>query len=513
MTEPGNPYRQIGPGWCVRAARWGGVLGLLLLSMTAQAQDFVWTPNLQQAFSELTKGRIQPARQLLATEPDRPNTGNPNGIRIFLDDYADMVTLLASDDDRLFAQLAPREAARLDQLDELDHDSPYQRLLLAEVRLHWAFVKLKFGKEVAASWQVIKAYKLLAENQRRFPQFLPTYKSLGVLRVMIGSVPDSYAWVPRLLGLRGDIQQGLADLQRAQQDPAFRTEARLADLLIRAYVTRFTTADETALRRFVAESPDNLLVRFFAATTAMKNAQSEQALAWLSTRPTGAAYVTLPVIENLLGDMLLQKGQYPAALTHYQRFLTTYRGANFVKDTHYKRFLCYWLAGDDDLARPEIARVLAAGRTTVEADKAAQKMAGTYLKTYPNARQRVLMQARLASDGGFLEQALTLLKPYSETSFQTVAERAEYQYRLGRIVQKQNELTAAVAAFERAIVLSQPDQLSFGATAALQLGYVYQQLRNVPRARQAFELALRYKHHEYKNSVDNKARAALNSMQ
>lgn len=507
MTRSNNPSRQAQAGWRVWAARWGGLVGLLLGSIVAQAQDFVWTPNLQQAFSELTRGRLQPARQLLAAEPDRPN-----GIRIFLDDYADMVALLASDDDRLFAQLASREATRLNQLDALDDDSPYQRMLLAEVRLHWAFVKLKFGKEVAASWQVIKAYKLLAENQRRFPSFLPTYKSLGILRVMIGSVPDSYAWVARLLGLRGNIQQGMADLQRAQQDLTFRTEARLAELLIRAYVLRFTAADEVALRRFVEESPDNLLVRFFAATTAMKNAQSEQALAWLTTRPVGMAYVAVPVIDNLLGDIYLQKGHYPAALTHYQHFLTTYRGQNFVKDTHYKRFLCHWLAGDEAPARAELPRVLAAGRTTVEADKAAQKMAETYLKTYPNARQRVLMQARLASDGGFLEQALALLKPYTEASFQTVAERAEYQYRLGRIVQKQNNLPAAIAAFERAMALSQPDQLSFGATAALQLGYVYQQLRNVPKARQAFELALSYKRHEYKNSVDNKARAALNGM-
>ncbi|RYF57953.1 MAG: tetratricopeptide repeat protein, partial [Cytophagaceae bacterium] len=380
-------------------------------------------------------------------------------------------------------------------------------------RLHWAFVKLKFGKEAAASWDVIKAYKLLAENQRLFPDFLPTYKSLGVLRVMIGSVPDSYAWVPRLLGLRGSVRDGLADLQRAQRDSVFGTEARLAELLIRAYVLRFTENDEANLNRFVAESPDNLLVRFFAASTAMKNAHSEQALRWLTTRPSGPAYVALPVIENLLGDIYLQKGDYTAALLHYEQFLTIYRGQNLLKDSHYKRFLCYWLAGDDTRARAELPRVLATGRTTVEADKAAQKVAGTYLKSFPTQRQRVLMQARLSSDGGFLGQAIAVLKPYSEATFQTATDRAEYQYRMGRIYQKQGNVPAAIGAFERSIVLSDPDQLSFGATSALQMGYLYQQQRNVPRAKQAFEKALSYKQHEYKNSVDNKARAALNSYQ
>ncbi len=477
---------------------------LLLLALPACAQDFVWTPGLQRAYVDLTKGKLQPARQALAAEANRRN-----GIYLYVANYADMMALLASDDDRLLDQLAPNESARLDQLARLDEASPYHRLMLAEVRLHWAFVKLKFGKDLPASWGVIKAYKLLSANQKQFPDFLPTYKSLGTLRIMIGSVPDSYAWVARLLGLRGDVQQGLADLQRAQQDPVFRTETRLTELLIRAYVLRFSDANEASLRQFVAESPDNLLVRFFAATTEMKNAHSEQALAWLSTRPTGPAYVNLPIIDNLLGDIQLQKGQYGPALGYYGQFLATYRGQNFVKDSHYKRFLCYWLSGDVAHARPEIPLVLSQGRTTVEADKAAQKAAETYRKTFPGTDQRLLMQARLASDGGYLDEALLVLKPYTESAFATVPERAEYQYRMGRICQKMNMLPAAIAAFDRAVVLSEPGQLSFGATSSLQLGYIYQQQQNPSRARQSFLKALSYKHHEYKNSVDNKAKAGL----
>ena len=478
---------------------------LLLLALPTVAQDFVWTPGLQRAYADLTKGRLPPARQVLAEEANKRN-----GIYVYVANYADMLALLASDDDRLLDQLAPNESARLDQLAQLDEASPYQRLLLAEVRLHWAFVKLKFGKDLTASWGVIKAYKLLVANQARFPHFLPTYKSLGTLRIMIGSVPDSYAWVARLVGLRGDVQQGLADLQRAQQDPVFRTEARLSELLIRAYVLRFSDADEASLRHFVAESPDNLLVRFFAATTEMKNAHSEQALAWLSSRPSGPAYVSLPIIDNLLGDIQLQKGQYGPALTHYGQFLANYWGQNFVKDTHYKRFLCHWLAGNLPPARAEIPLVLAQGRTTVEADKAAQKAAETYQKTFPGVGQRVLMQARLASDGGYLDEALAVLKPYTETAFATVPERAEYQYRMGRIYQKMNSLSVAIAAFDRSVVLSESGQLSFGATSSLQLGYIYQQQHNRAKARQAFLKALSYKQYEYKNSVDNKAKAGLN---
>ncbi|GAB2531797.1 hypothetical protein GCM10027085_23440 [Spirosoma aerophilum] len=480
---------------------------LLLIPRVGIAQDFVWTPGLHRAYADLQKLAVQPARQVLAAE------SATNGVRIFVDDYADMLLLATSDDDRLFASISDREDERLDALKKLDDSSPWQRVLMAEVRLHWAFIKLKFGKEVSASWDVIRAYKLLAENQKRFPTFLPTYKSLGTLHIMIGSVPDSYSWVANLLGLHGNIQQGQQELQRARSDSTFGLEAQLIDLMVRAYVLKFTDADGKTLQRLISAHPDNLLLHFFGATIEQKNGHSEQALMYLSSRPDGKEYLALPIIENILGDIYLQKGEYATATTHFQQFLTSYKGRNFLKDSYYKLFLCHWLAGQPDAAsRPFLQKVITIGRTTVESDKAAQKFVESYLAKGASVNQKVLMRARLASDGGFTDSALAYLRPYSENKFYTIPEKAEYTYRLGRIFQRRNDPDAAIPWLTRALTLSEPDQLSFGATAALQLGYIYQQKNDRTRARSFFQKALSFKRHEYKNSVDNKAKAGLSSL-
>ena len=492
---------------------------VLLTIHVARAQDFSWTPGLQRAYAELQKGRPQVAQPLLAHETHQ------NGIRIFLDDYTDMLTLVTTDDDRAFASMDDREDDRLDALKKLDDTSPWNRVMQAEVRLHWAFVKLKFGNEISASWDVIRAYKLLAENQKRFPAFLPTYKSLGTLHVMIGSVPENYLWVANLLGLQGNIKLGQQELQRAQQDPNFRLEAKLISLLVQAYVLKFTDADEQALRRLISENPDNLLVHFFGATVEQKNGQSEQALAYLLSRPKsaqsasdGTGYLLIPVIDNILGDIYLQKSQYDTAIYHYHHFLNSYKGRNFLKDSYYKLFLCHWLAGAPDVrSRLYVNKILTVGRTTVESDKAAQKFAEIYVKQGVSANQKVLMRARLASDGGFLNSAQEYLQPYRETDFVSVAEKAEYNYRMGRIFQRRNTPDEAIPYLNRALVLSESqtgkrDQLSFGATSALQLGYIYQQKNDRARARSFFQKALDTKRHEYKNSIDNKARAALNQL-
>ncbi|AKD54827.1 tetratricopeptide repeat protein [Spirosoma radiotolerans] len=479
----------------------------LFLPLLAGAQGFAWTPGLQRAYADLQKLDAQSAWTLVAQEsPD-------NGVRIFLDDYADMLRLVTSDDEQLFSAISDREDDRLDALKKLDGSSPWQRVLLAEVRLHWAFVKLKFGKEVSASWDVIRAYKLLADNQKRFPTFLPTYKSLGTLHVMIGSVPDNYAWVASLLGLHGNVQQGQQELIRAQQDAIFGLEARLIDLMVRAYVLKFSTADGQTLKQLVNDHPDNLLLHFFGATIEQKNGHSEQALAYLSTRPIGKNYLTLPVIENILGDIFLQKGQYSTATAHFQQFLATYKGHNFLKDSYYKLFLCQWLANKADAnSLVYLKKVTTVGHTTVESDKAAQKFAESYLQKGASLNQKVLMRARLASDGGFTDSALAYLRPYTEATFDLTVDKAEYTYRMGRIFQRRNDNDAAIPYLSRALTLSEPDQLSFGATAALQLGYIYQQKNDRPRARVFFKKALSFKRHEYKNSIDNKARAALSQL-
>jgi tetratricopeptide (TPR) repeat protein len=485
-----------------------GLFLCFLFIQTAYSQNVTWTPGLRQAYTDLQELKVQAARQRIAQE------STDNGTRIFLDDYADMLTLVTSDDDRLFAQYSNREDERLDALDNIDKNSPWPRFFQAEVRLHWAFAKLKFGKELSASWDVIRAYKLLAENQKRFPTFLPTYKSLGTLHIMIGSVPENYVWVANLLGLRGSIQEGQQKLQRAQQDPTFGLEARLIDLMVRAYVLKFTDADEQTLRQLVSAHPDNLLLHFFGATIEQKAGHGEQALRYLTSRPTGAAYQSLPIIENILGDLFIQKGQYVTARSHYDQFIRTYRGRNFLKDSYYKLFLCHWLANEpDDKTRPLLQQVTAVGRTTVESDKAAQKFAEAYLKRGGSAGQKVLMRARLSSDGGFTDSALTYLRPYTEASFSTTAEKAEYNYRLGRIYQRRDEPDKAIPVLLRSLAIceaARDEQLPFGATSALQLGYIYQQKNDRTRARSFFQRALSFKHHEYKNSIDNKAKAALN---
>ncbi|MBY0425173.1 MAG: hypothetical protein K2Q22_06020, partial [Cytophagales bacterium] len=59
---------------------------------------------------------------------------------------------------------------------------------------------------------------------------------------------------------------------------------------------------------------------------------------------------------------------------------------------------------------------------------------------------------------------------------------------------------------------SHADNLYFAPSACLYLGYIYMDKKDTQKAKLYFENVLFYKNHDYKNSLDNKAKAALDKL-
>lgn len=474
-------------------------------SVNSYGNDFELTPNLQLAYQELMQLKVQHARQLLAQESPK------NGIKIWLDDFADMIVLFSSEDENEYEKLSDNEDKRLDLIKDLDEKSPFNRFVQAEIKFHWALVKMKLGHESKGGFNAISAYKLLEENRKQFPNFTPNYKSLGLLHVLIGSVPENYRWITKLLGLRGNIQQGLKEIDLAINDKLVGKEAKFYQLFVQANILTLNDKERQEVLDFVHKNPDNLAISFLGTSISLKDNKGEQALKILQNRPTGAGYLNLPIFDIYQGEITLQKGNYSQAIKSYQNYLRAFHGHSFQKDAYYKLFLAYWLNNNPEQGLAYLNRVPVAGKKLSEADKIAQNFYESFQKTkiYPNKN---LLKARFAFEGGHNSEALTLLENLDENAFQSVVEKAEFNYRKGRILQKLNQNNLAIPLFDRSADLCVGQNCHFGASSCLQLGYIFQAKNDKPKARLFFEKALSYKKHEYKNSIDNKAQAALTEM-
>ena len=63
------------------------------------------------------------------------------------------------------------------------------------------------------SLEANKAYNLLKRNEAEFPDFILNKEGLGMLHILIGSIPDQYQWIFKTFSMRGILKKGMEELE------------------------------------------------------------------------------------------------------------------------------------------------------------------------------------------------------------------------------------------------------------------------------------------------------------
>ena len=478
---------------------------LLFFTPLISRAEFTFTPKNEAAYTEFLNLRINNGQSLI-NQALKENSSN--GISICIANYGDAIKIFLSEDEKLYKLLSKNEEVRIAKLQRLEKDSPYYRFTQAEIKLQWAFVKLKMGEELNAMMGLRSSYKLLEENIKLYPDFIPNKKTMGLLNVLIGSIPSNYNWALSLIGMEGDIDKGIEQLNEVcTNDNPFKLEASIIKVIVENYIVHANKANLTGADQLYSSNSNNILICYLYAAILTKNARGIEALLTLVKRPISADIIYFPHIDLILGELNLSKGDYQNARIHYKTFLLNYKGKNSLKDTYFKLFLSYWLNDEDDLALPYFDKIVTSGKELYDSDKHAQRIAKNH--EIPN---KTLTKIRLYTDGGYYDKAFDLLKILSLGQFFTKREKLEYLYRTARLYHKAGQVNDAIGYYNKTIELSKDETYYFAPNSALQLGYIYQSRNEKGEAIKQFTLALSYKNYEYKNSIDNKAKAALNEL-
>ena len=465
---------------------------------------YKFSPKVEQAYHEFLKLKISSGNKLineaLREEPQ-------NDMAIFIANYGDFLKLLIIEDVEAYEDLSKNEDERLEKLqqDKTSAASPYYLFSQAELKLQWGFVKLRYGDYMSGLWNIKEAYQLLKDNEKKYPLFLPNKKSLGLLNILIGSVPQKYGPILTLAGIKGTHAKGLKLLKEASEvENPFRLEAVIIKALADAFILNEGTGKNEALDRECKTQPDDLLAIYVYATILHKHAKDEEALKIIPLAPASADYIAFPYIELLKGDLFLNKLDYANSREHYMQFLQKNIGLNYIKDANYKLFLSYWLNNEEAQAEKILAKVISEGETQFDADKYALKFAET--RNFPD---KVLMKSRLLCDGGYYQQSLALISNYAPT---TKKDSLELNYRKARIYHGMEKYPEAIALYKQTIKNSSGSAYYFAPSSSLQLGYIYRKQNNKEAAKQYFLEVLSYEDYEYKNSIETKAKAGLNEL-
>ncbi|WP_162426403.1 tetratricopeptide repeat protein [Pontibacter pudoricolor] len=481
------------------------LLANLCLQLSSYANSHLNT-ELTRAYSESLKLKLANSKAIVQKELKK---NDKNAVSLLLANYNDFLEICTEQNQRELDKLIDAQEVRLDKLDDLKEKSVWVDYAKAEIRAQLATSKLLFGNRVAAAWDFRKAYLQFQSNAKKYPDFMPNRKTLGVMQVLLGSVPDEYKWFLNIIGLGGNTAAGLANLQQATQEPnLFQDEAKLLHALLLQLLdednARSTLPQITALTK---EQPDNLLYNFMAVLLHKKAKKAELALQFYQTRPTGGNYSSFPYMHHMAADLYLFRGDFDTSIKENRYFLEQNQGKHYLKAANFKLYLAYWLSNHKPQAKWHYKQVRQMGTTITEEDKYAENFVSRNEK--PN---RLLLLARLHSDGGYFDQALTEVNKLEITKETPLPVRAEYYYRKARIYHGRQQIAAAIKNYDITIATCANEPLYFSAHAALQLGYIYQQQQKYDLARKYYLQAQNYSNHAYKNSIQAKAKLALSTL-
>jgi len=477
----------------------------IIISATA-GKVYSFDITCQQAYNEITSLRLANGQKLLQ-QARQQNTDNL--IPDLLDSYIDFFILFFNEDPAELKIRQPHFDAYLSRLDDGPDSSPFYNYSRAVVLIQKACVEIKSGARWAAGWDFRKAFSLVKDNRKKFPAFVPNNMLYGPMQVVAGTIPDGYKWIAGLFGIKGSISNGMALMKNVinSNDTYARLFANEAAFYY-CYIMFYIQNKPDEVFQFISQRKfdlvNNHLLAYMAANLAINNKKNEYARQIIQNRNMSGAYLQTPVWNFEMAYVQLRHLEVAGATRNFEYFLSHFKGKFYVKDACEKLSWCYYLQGNTTAATAAKQTVLKRGNTDTDADKEADKNAKS--AKWPNI---LLLKARLLNDGWYNEQAIALLQNKTANDFPDASDKLEFTYRTGRIYDDMDQDDAAIKSYASAISLGENRTEYYASRAALQIGMIYEKQGNKNMAIQYYKKCLDMANHDYKDSMDQKAKSGI----
>jgi hypothetical protein len=478
---------------------------LVAPAITLSQKIFDFNDNCRQAYKAIIQLKLDEGQRLLNSEKSQHPD---NLIPYFLENYIDFFTLFFNEDPAEYKKRLPNREKRLDMISKGPESSPFFLYTKAVIHFQWASVRIKLGNNWDAGWEFRRSFLQVRDNLKSFPHFSPNILYSGAMQVSAGTIPDGYKWLSNLLGIKGTIKNGMEQLQKFldagdEWSQLFREEGIFYYCYLKFYIENDKEGVFQFIRQQQLDLVNNHLFAYLAANLGINNQMAEWSKQIIGARNMEAGYLNTPIWDMELGYAKLFHLE-PDAHIYLERFIEHFKGRFYVKDVLQKLSWHYYLQGDQEKAEMYRKLIAKKGSTDTEADKQAQKDANS--TTWPNP---LLLRARLLNDGGYHREALRLLHGKNLESFSRTEEKLEFAYRAARLYDDLRTDDEAIKFYQFAISIGEKRKEYFAARAALQLGFIYERKGDKATAIKWFRKCISMKDHDYKNSLDQRAKAGI----
>lgn len=444
------------------------VLTLCLFTPFTSLALYDFNRNCQEAMQAILDLRLKDAEAMIAAEKrDNPD----NGYRVYLEHYAEAITLILTEDEAVYQRMMDRLPGRLKQLDDMDDGSPDKGWLQAEMLFHAGLAQVRFGTRVNGVSKLFSAYKKTREHRKKFPGFFQTQKLTGIYNILLDNLPPFLSWAADIFGYAGDSGIGVYQLKEYTKKAMFIPGLAEEALLIGSLGCKMAGEEAEGLRLFTSADPqvlENTLVRYQYANMASFNYRNDISLKLLGGIDREALQVRFFGLDYLAGRCKLNHLEMDARV-YFERYLKSYPGEDYKKDVCNRLSYCYLLMGDPEKYAHYRDLVPQVGQTLRDRDQEAELESQAGLTPHTG-----LLRARLLCDGGYVVSAMKVMDSIQPGRLEQVGYRLEYYYRLGRIHQLRGNTGEAISNLTKAYIDGKSEPFTYATRAAYQLARIHE---------------------------------------
>ncbi len=461
--------------------------------------------SIKDIYSDIIQLELTRAGEKIKKYSDKENIAI-----ILLEDYIDFFQLFIYEKEGDYVRLKKNKSERIKIISESNLDENWSLFIQSEIQLHWSLIHLKRGENWKAFHCVSTALLNLEHCNKKYPEFIYSKKSLGILHTLISTIPREFEWATKLAGINGDISLGKRELNDFIQftestNNFFLLEAKAAY----AYVVSFLDNQPgLALRywnhefKIIPKTPTIKLLEI----KIINRARDNKLLDALMEEITMEDKKKLPYLYYLCGLHKLQNLNYEGD-KEIIKFLETYEGQNYRKEAYQKLTWSAFIQGNKEKFEMYRLKCLSLGTQITDEDQQAQLE--SKIQHLPDI---LLLKARLLCDGNHLNRAYHLLFRKANL-YQGTADYIEYCYRMGRICEQMNNNNEAIAYYQETIFLDSQGFSHFSALSMLYTGSIYEKIGNFKKACEFYNLAYHGQAEIYSRSIHQKASAGKQRLQ
>jgi tetratricopeptide (TPR) repeat protein len=487
---------------------------ILIVTVLIANAAFDVNENCIKAHDAILRLQLDDAGKLLAYE----KTVHPeNHMALLLENYIIFLKAILSEEPKEISLMQTLGKKSIGIIEKTDKNQPFRRPAIAQIHLLMAYLDARSGNYLSPSFEIGKAYRLLDQNHIQFPDYRAGDPQMGLLHIIIGSIPSEYKWLPDFLRMEGSVNLGeteiAASLANKTSDKILAMMA--PECLFLLSMVAVQIADEKTqqiqvLKLFnysglAEESKQSPLLLFARVMLLSKLGNNDEAISILSNRPHLPGQFPFSALDYYLGTAKLNRLDKDSNKTLIG-FASSFKGKNLIKSAYQRLAWHYLLQGDKTKYKFYMERIIVCGDLITESDKKAYQDALS--GDEPNI---CLLKSRLLFDGGYYQKALDQLSCFNPfDAITTPHDRLEFYYRKARILHMIERTDEALDYYTITLKQGSSSTYYFAANAALNIGEIYESRQQIEKARVYYEKCLSLRYSEYRTGIRMKALTRLN---